>query len=68
MESVQYAPAKDHEDVLVKLDEVKRKHVLRVLDACGGHRTEAARRLGIDRKTLGRMLGRWAQRETAEQG
>jgi ActR/RegA family two-component response regulator len=42
--------------------------VLRVLDACGGHRTEAARRLGIDRKTLGRMLGRWAQREAAEQG
>ena len=68
MESVQYAPAKSDDDVLVKLDEVKRKHVLRVLDACGGHRTEAARRLGIDRKTLGRMLGRWAQRETAEQG
>ena len=68
MESVQYAPTKDVDDVLVKLDEVKRKHVLRVLDACGGHRTEAARRLGIDRKTLGRMLGRWAQREVAEQG
>jgi DNA-binding NtrC family response regulator len=67
MESVQYAPTKD-DDVLVKLDEVKRKHVLHVLDACGGHRTEAARRLGIDRKTLGRMLGRWAQRDAAEQG
>ena len=68
MESVQYAPAKSDDDVLVKLDEVKRQHVLRVLDACGGHRTEAARRLGIDRKTLGRMLGRWAQREAGDQG
>jgi transcriptional regulator of acetoin/glycerol metabolism len=61
MESVVQSATKD--DVLVKLDEIKRKHVLRVLDACHGHRTEAARRLGIDRKTLGRMLGRWAQRD-----
>lgn len=65
METAQYTAAKD--DVLVKLDEIKRRHVLRVLDACHGHRTEAARRLGIDRKTLGRMLGRWAERDGVEQ-
>lgn len=66
MESLQ-STAMTKDEVLVSLDQVKRQHVLRVLDACGGHRTEAARRLGIDRKTLGRMLGRWAERDAAVQ-
>ena len=38
------------------LAEVERAHILRVLDACGGSRTEAARTLGIARNTLWRKL------------
>jgi len=41
---------------LVPLDEVERRYILHVLDACGGSRTIAARTLGIDRKTLYRRL------------
>jgi len=37
----------------------KRQHVMSVLDACGGNRTEAARVLKVDRKTLYRMLLKW---------
>ncbi|HPC83041.1 MAG TPA: sigma-54 dependent transcriptional regulator [Thermoanaerobaculaceae bacterium] len=40
----------------VDLREVEREHVLRVLRACGGNQTAAARLLGIDRKTLWRRL------------
>ncbi len=46
-------------EVLVPLDEVRRKHVTRVLEACGGNRTNAARILHVDRKTLYRKLVRW---------
>ena len=45
-------------DVLT-LDEVRRRHVAKVLDACGGNRTNAAHVLRIDRKTLHRKLVRW---------
>lgn len=41
------------------LDEVARTHVCVVLDACRGNRTNAARILGVDRKTLVRSLKRW---------
>ena len=41
------------------LEAVDREHILRVLDACGGNRTIAARVLGLDRKTLYRKLVRW---------
>jgi DNA-binding NtrC family response regulator len=44
---------------LVSLEEVERRYILRVLHAVGGHRTEAARILGLDRKTLYRKLARW---------
>jgi transcriptional regulator of acetoin/glycerol metabolism len=32
---------------------------LRVLEACNGNRTDAAKVLGLDRKTLYRKLLRW---------
>jgi two-component system, NtrC family, response regulator HydG len=38
------------------LRDVEREHVARVLKECGGNRSAAARRLGIDRKTLWRKL------------
>jgi two-component system response regulator HydG len=44
---------------LLTLEEVERRHVVRVLDACHGNRTDAAKMLGLDRKTLYRKLLRW---------
>jgi two-component system response regulator AtoC len=44
---------------LLTLEEIERRHVLRVLEACDGNRTDAAKMLGLDRKTLYRKLLRW---------
>jgi two-component system response regulator HydG len=44
---------------LVPLEEVERRYVLRVLEAAGGNKAQAARILGLDRKTLHRKLERW---------
>ncbi|HEY5949097.1 MAG TPA: sigma-54 dependent transcriptional regulator [Kofleriaceae bacterium] len=44
---------------LLTLEEIERRHVLRVLEACNGNRTDAAKMLGLDRKTLYRKLLRW---------
>jgi two-component system response regulator HydG len=44
---------------LVPMEEVERRYVLRVLDAVGGNKREAARILGFDRKTLYRKLERY---------
>jgi len=44
---------------LLTLEEVERRHVLRVLEACKGNRTDAAKILEVDRKTLYRKLLRW---------
>lgn len=44
---------------LISLDEIRRRHVSHVLEACGGNRTDAARILRLDRKTLYRKLLRW---------
>lgn len=38
------------------LDNVERAHILGVLQACGGNISEAARRLGLHRRTLQRKL------------
>jgi DNA-binding NtrC family response regulator len=38
---------------------VERRHILSVLDACGGNRAEAARRLGVARKTIDRKCQSW---------
>jgi DNA-binding NtrC family response regulator len=38
---------------------VERRHILAVLDACDGNRAEAARRLGIARKTVDRKCHSW---------
>jgi two-component system response regulator HydG len=44
---------------LLTLEEIERRHVVRVLEACDGNRTDAAKMLGLDRKTLYRKLLRW---------
>ena len=43
------------------LDEVEKRHILRMLDACGGNKSEAARRLGVSRKTLERKCAEWGE-------
>ena len=40
------------------LDRVEREHILKVLDGVGGNVSEAARRLGLHRRTLQRKLQR----------
>jgi len=47
--------AAKHEDYPTLAD-VERKHIEKVLTAMNGHRTKAAKILGIDRKTLYRKL------------
>lgn len=41
------------------LAEVERNHILAVLDETGGNQAEAARKLGISRKTIERKLAAW---------
>jgi len=41
------------------LHAVERRHILTVLEACGGNRAEAARRLGVSRKTIDRKCAMW---------
>jgi DNA-binding NtrC family response regulator len=43
----------------VALDEIERKHILGVLAACGGNKSEAARQLGVSRKTIERKCTQW---------
>lgn len=41
------------------LEELERRHILAILDEVDGNRSEAARRLGISRKTIDRKLSAW---------
>jgi DNA-binding NtrC family response regulator len=41
------------------LDEVEKRHILAMLQEAGGNRDEAARRLGISRKTIDRKCAQW---------
>lgn len=44
---------------LISLEEIDRRHILKVIEHCQGNRTNAAQLLEIDRKTLYRKLLRW---------
>lgn len=44
---------------LVTLEELERRYVGKVLESVSGNKSAAARILGIERKTLYRMLERW---------
>ena len=44
---------------MLTLDEIARRHIMYVVEMCGGNRTNAAQVLDIDRKTLYRKLVRW---------
>jgi transcriptional regulator of acetoin/glycerol metabolism len=45
------------------MEVIERQHILRVLKAVNGHRTQAAKILGLDRKTLYRKLETYDQAE-----
>ncbi len=46
-------------EALETLDLVTQRHIMQVLDACGGNRAEASRRLGVSRKTVDRKCASW---------
>jgi len=46
-------------DLTLTLEEVEKRHILRVVEDCKGNKTEAARRLGVSRKTLDRKFADW---------
>jgi two-component system response regulator HydG len=54
-------PTSGGPEEILPLHEVERRHVQRVLGKVGGNKTEAARLLGLDRKTLYRKLERWTR-------
>ena len=54
--SAMQSSADADESVLLPMEDIERQHILRVLRAVGGHRTQAAKILGLDRKTLYRKL------------
>lgn len=45
----------------LSLAEVEKRHILRVLDTVAGNKSEAARRLGVSRKTLERKCLEWSE-------
>ena len=49
----------DGEEPVESLLAVEKRHILAVLEASGGNRAEAARRLGISRKTIDRKCAMW---------
>lgn len=51
---------------LVALDEIERRHILRVLEAMHGNKSRAAQVLGLDRKTLYRRLERYGAMANGE--
>jgi two-component system response regulator HydG len=50
--------AGDDPSELVRMEELERRYIVRVMEAVGGNKTAAARILGLDRKRLYRMLDR----------
>ncbi|UWQ28136.1 sigma-54 dependent transcriptional regulator [Leisingera sp. M523] len=52
------APARPAASIL-PLEEVERREILQALEAVGGNRSEAARQLGVSRKTIDRKCAAW---------
>jgi DNA-binding NtrC family response regulator len=61
------APALSAGELELSLAEVERRHIERVTAASDGNKTEAARRLGVSRKTLERKFADWALEDAAVQ-
>ena len=54
-------------ETFVVWDELERRYILKVIDVCKGNKSEAARILGIDRRTLYRKLERWGEASAEEE-
>lgn len=54
--------AADSDDLREAMDDFKRQHISRVVAACAGNQTEAAKRLGIERTHLNRLLAQYEGR------
>jgi DNA-binding NtrC family response regulator len=53
-------PASDPQSTLeLTLEEVERRHIIAVLEDCGGNKTQAAKRLGVSVKTLYNKFEAW---------
>jgi DNA-binding NtrC family response regulator len=63
-ESSHVVVAGDDPSELITLSELERRYIHRVLKAAGGNKTQAARILGLDRRTLYRKLERYQERAT----
>jgi DNA-binding NtrC family response regulator len=61
-------PAPAEEDGLMTLDELEKRHLLKVLRETGGNKVKAAKILGIDRRTLYRMAQRFGLHLEEEAG
>jgi two-component system response regulator HydG len=59
-QSSQLVFSSDDPTTLVTLDALEQRYVARVLESVAGNKAAAARVLGIERKTLYRMLERWS--------
>jgi DNA-binding NtrC family response regulator len=46
-------------EAIETLELVEQRHIVNVLDSCNGNRAEAARRLGVSRKTIDRKCSSW---------
>jgi DNA-binding NtrC family response regulator len=57
--SVPVLPTLGTDNADMTLEAVEKQHILKVLAAAGGNKTEAGRRLGISRKTLERKCAEW---------
>ncbi len=60
--SSQLVLSSDDPSTFVTLEELERRYVARVLEGVNGNKAAAARVLGVERKTLYRMLERWGER------
>jgi two-component system response regulator HydG len=59
--SAHFVVADDTPTELVSLEEVERRYILRVVELAGGNKVQAARILGLDRRTLYRKLERYGE-------
>jgi DNA-binding NtrC family response regulator len=62
--SARTVPVLEGGEELLSLDEVERRYVHYVMEAVNGHRTQAAKILGLDRKTLYRKLDQWGEKSS----
>lgn len=56
---VETLTAPESQSPVTPLEDLERREILRALEQVGGNRTEAARRLGVSRKTIDRKCAAW---------